>query len=86
MPRTPHRPRQHTAGFGVVDKVLFFRVPLKLASQPDCNVVQLADRVRADGNIYWARRPLAHPDGVQEIPVVVTAGHEVDLIGTDDRF
>ncbi len=85
MPRAPHRPGQHSAGFRIINKVLLFRVPMQLTTQPRADVGQMANRVRPNSYVDGTNRFLSGLDRIEEIPLMAPALGEANLIRADGR-
>ncbi len=85
MPRTPHRPEQHSAGLRIINKVLLFRVPMQLATQTRADVGQVANRVCANSYVDGTNRFFPGLDRIEEIPLMAPAFSEVNLIRANGR-
>jgi hypothetical protein len=83
VPGASHGAAQHSVGLFVVDELLFFRVPAELSAQPYGNVVQVADGVGADGGVNGTDCLPSALDAFYEIPAVITASRQTNLIGTN---
>ena len=85
MPRASHRAAQHSIGLLIVDELFFCRVPSELSAEPYGDIIQVADGVGADGGVHGADCFLPALDAFYEIPAVIVASRQTDLIGADRR-
>ena len=69
----------------VVDELFLFRVPAELSAEPYGDIVKVADGVGADGGVNGADCLLSALDRFYEIPAVIIASRQTDLVGADRR-
>src|ERR1035438_1673308 len=84
-PRRTQGPGQLTVGLGVVEEQLLGRVPAQLALQMEGAPGELADGVRAHGDVDVGDGLLPRADTFQEVPLVERADRQVDGDG-GERF
>ena len=82
----PHGPVQHSVRLVVVDEQLPGRVPAEFPPQLDRDLLEVAQRVRADRDVDRRRRLGPAFDRVDEVDVVVVALEEMDFVGADLRL
>lgn len=85
MPGASHGAAQHSVGLLVVDELLFFWVPSEFAAEPYGDIIQVADGVGADGGVNGADCLLPALDTFYEIPAVIIASRQTDLVGANRR-
>jgi len=67
----------------VVDELFFFRVPSELSTESYGDIVQMADGIGANGCVHGADCLPSALDTFDEIPAVIVAARQADLIGAD---
>ena len=80
VPRTSRGTLQHPVSLLVADEFLFFGVPSEFAAQPNRNIIQVANCVRADGCFDGANRLLSCLDTIQKVAPMIVANRQVYLI------
>ena len=83
MPGSSHGAGQQSVSLVVVEELFGFWVPAELSAQADGDVVQVADRIGADGGVHWADCFLPGLDAVQKVAAVVAASRQANLIRAD---
>ena len=83
MPRAAHRANQQAVGSFVVDEPFAFRIPHEFALQSSRDIAQMAEGIDPDRCVDAGDGPGPALDAVQEIPDVVIALAEPDIVGAD---
>ena len=82
--RLPHLAGDVGIGLGIADELLFLRVPLQLAAQPNRGHAQMAHAGRAVADLGRADRRLAALHALDEVAHVIVA--YVDPLGAGGQF
>ena len=82
-PRRAQSASQFAIGFGVVNELFLVWVPTQFALQMERAPGELADGIRADGDVDMGDRFLPRADAFEEVPLVKGAHGQADLIGAN---